>query len=824
MTRLLCLLWLCLTPVFLAPVFLTATLTLTLAPHPAAAQDVQLTEEDREIWERLATRAEEAVANARASTPAFESLRADLVRWREFFLDAQQANARSITTVERQINALGPVPEDGVESETVAIEREALNAQLAELQAPVRAAQVSYSRADGLVRAIDMIIRDRQAEELLAFGPSPLNPANWLPAVKVLTLSAEHLRGEFAIAWSSEIQKEKTKDALPLIVLLTLAGVVLVVRGRRWSRRMTTRVLGDDPGAGRWIAGFILSMGSLVVPLLGIHFMVRAFYATGLVGLRTDQALQLVLPAAFVWLFARWLAMRIFPAREARSLPLNLNESQRKAGRWFGSCLGLVAGLHFFLESFSSTGGWPEASIVTLLFPLLLVAALMLLRITQLLKAHCANEASGDEEETYRTRLTRVLVMGLAVLSVTSPLLAVVGYFKLAEFALFPALMSLQLLAALVILQRVVVEVYVLITGNRDGAGESLVPILIGFTMVVLCLPILALIWGARLTELTEVWSQLVKGFDIGGLRLSPTVFLTFAIVFVIGYTATRLLQGALRNTVLPKTRIDPGGQVAIVSGLGYVGIFLAAVVAITSAGIDLSSIAIVAGALSVGIGFGLQNIVSNFVSGIILLIERPISIGDWIEVGGVHGTVRNISVRSTVIETFDRSDVIVPNSDFVSGRVTNYTHGNTVGRVIVPVGVAYGSDTRRVEKILTEIARDHPMVLLSPPPFIVFQGFGADSMDFEIRAILRDVNYVLSARSDMNHEIARRFAEDGIEVPFAQRDIWIRNPEAIVPAPQGAKPAVSGADAASEQAHMTDEDLDVTGMDGDAAGDGDGR
>ena len=222
-------------------------------------------------------------------------------------------------------------------------------------------------------------------------------------------------------------------------------------------------------------------------------------------------------------------------------------------------------------------------------------------------------------------------------------------------------------------------------------------------------------------------------------------------IIFSIGYTLTRLLQSALRLSVLPNTKIDTGAQNALVTGVGYVGIFTAALIAITSMGLDLSSLAIVAGALSVGIGFGLQAIVSNFLSGIILLVERPIKVGDWIQVGAYSGYVSKIAVRATTIDTFDQANVIIPNADFISGTVTNMTHLSKRGRVKVPVGVAYDSDPVFVKEILMDIVSSNANILKSPGPSVFLLGFGPDSIDFEIRGILRDVNSITSTRSDIN-------------------------------------------------------------------------
>ncbi len=790
----------------------------------AEAQQQQAEQIDYEAWDRTALRAEEAVETERASTPALESLRSELVTWRQRFQNEEDANANTIATVQRQLNALGSAPEDGNESVEIAREREQLNARLAELQAPGKRAELAYSRADGLIRVIDQIIRDRQAEELLEFGPSPGNPSYWADAAKALFDSGTLVVEEFRSGLRNPVQRQETTRRLPVLVTLGLVGVLLLVRGRSWSRRLSRRILRDGQTAGRWISAFIVSLGSFVVPFIGFFLLMIMIQTSGLAGTHISQLLDELVRAALIFLAARWLATRVFPPDEMRGLPLNLGPEGRRAGRWYGASLGLATAVLHLLDRMMDVFGWSTSTANVIVFPILVTVAFLMWRLARLLKAHADAVKDDSGDETYRIKSTRILIRLVVVLAVVAPVLALVGYFALAKFLLYPSVLTMMLLAALLILQRVVVELYALITGNLEGAAESLIPVLVGAVLVLMSLPLFALIWGARMTDLTELWTQFVDGVYIGGTRISPVIFLTLATVFAAGFVATRLLQAALKNTVLPKTRIDMGGRNAIVSGVGYVGIFLAALIAITSAGIDLSSLAIVAGALSVGIGFGLQNIVSNFVAGIILLIERPISEGDWIEVGGQHGYVRHISVRSTRIETFDRTDVIVPNADFVSGTVTNYTRGNTVGRVIVPVGVAYGTDTRKVERILQDIAEAHPMVLANPSPAVVFQGFGESSMDFEIRAILRDVNWVLDVKSDMNHEIAKRFAEEGIEIPYAQRDIWLRNPETLTGRRTGSDPAPEPVSKSSHEARREHDLSDESGdADGNGGGDGDG-
>ena len=286
---------------------------------------------------------------------------------------------------------------------------------------------------------------------------------------------------------------------------------------------------------------------------------------------------------------------------------------------------------------------------------------------------------------------------------------------------------------------------------------------------------LLGLALGVEFSQYVELWVRFNEGLTLGDVNLTPTSILNFGVIFGLGYFATTVIQRIVKSTVLPKTKMDKGSQNALVSGVGYIGYTLAAVVALSSIGFNLSSIAIVAGALSVGIGFGLQTIVSNFVSGIILLVERPIKEGDWIEASGFSGTVKKISVRSTQIETFDRAMVVVPNSELIAGSVLNWTHSNETGRVRVSVGVSYDTDPKRVERLLLKVGKSHEMALKSPEPFVRFQQFGDSSLDFDLIIYVKDKNYMFQVRSELHYSIFELFKKEGIEIPFPQRDLNIK-------------------------------------------------
>ena len=259
-------------------------------------------------------------------------------------------------------------------------------------------------------------------------------------------------------------------------------------------------------------------------------------------------------------------------------------------------------------------------------------------------------------------------------------------------------------------------------------------------------------------------------------MQVSLAGVLASVIVFILGYFAAKLFQSWLDAQVLKPAGLSGGLRDSIRTGVGYIGIFMAALFALNYAGFNFANLALVAGAFSVGIGFGLQAVVSNFVSGLILLAERPIKIGDLVVVGGEEGYVRKISVRSTEIETFDRANVLIPNSAFITEKVKNWTLRNNTGRVAIGVGVSYGCDPRAVKALLLRVAHEHPNVMRTPDAFVDLESFGDDALNFKLYAYIYDLSKSISTRTDLRIAILEAFKTAGITIPSRQTDVTFKD------------------------------------------------
>ncbi|MEH6360889.1 MAG: DUF3772 domain-containing protein [Amylibacter sp.] len=773
-----------------------ATIGLILLFSFGAFAQTSATDIDTEKFRELATRAEGVVSNGQASTNALEILRSDLVKYRSQALGAQATRARRVATVQEQITALGAVPDnEAQEIGLVADRRAELNVQLAEARAPLIVVQEAFGRASGLIAEIDKIIRDRNRTALLELNKSPLNPTLLSEAASALVKQIQALGNEMNTEWASDLSKRVRRQNGPILLILIVVGLILVWPVTRWAGNRLKNERDKTPTQLGNVKRLLASIAVFFLPMIGLLLIFSAVYIADIFELRGDMFMNSI-PSAGLSLFgANWLARNLPRGKAITGDHANeIAKSAFKVRRLIWA-MGTVIAVSYLIYGLKDGANWSVDIISTILFPLIVLLGYCLFQIGRLISIYSTLLNVDVDTVSILERIATIFTWACYLTGLGGPLLAMFGYTNAGEMLVFSMSLTLALSVAIFLIYGLLVRfVSPTVTLAIDAVDQTterpsggLLRVALAFTLICLSIPVYALIWGARTADISGLWFTLNEGVALGDSRVSISDFLIFILIFFIGYSITKLLQSALRTTVLPNTRIESGAQNALVTGFGYIGIFLAALVAITTTRLDLSSITIVAGALSVGIGFGLQAIVSNFVSGIILLIERPVKIGDWVEIGAYSGSVRKVSVRSTSVETFDGATVIIPNADLIAGTVTNWTHGNVRGRVKVPVGVAYGTDPELVKEVLLSIADDHPMVLKLPKPAVIFMGFGADSMDFQLRGILRDINYVLSTASDMNFEIVKRFEENDIVIPFAQREVTIKNAQDFLP--QAKKP-----------------------------------
>lgn len=755
-------------------------LVFLLAPINAHAQ----TTFDIDAFNALASRAEKAVYGGQTSNDTLEQLRMSLSSARSAALETQSLRTGRSKIISDQIDALGPIPEDpDSEAKDIAELRASLAKQLAVAKAPLIVAEEAFRRANGLISEIDKTIRERSASAFLKLGVSPLSPNTWGSTISDIKKYFGQVRSEVVQSLNNPSSKVIRSNNLPGIIFFAILGLALTFPATKWvSQNMSIANQRHDAKLKK-VSYLAYSCLVFIAPLLGICFLIRSLEMLDMFGYRGEALTQAVMAMSVAVVSSYWLAHNLFKESGLTRELLGI-ASKRLVGAYSVTILmGVALGLYWLINNLIQTADLSETSIAVMEFPLILIGSYGLITFSQRVKMYRARLISEKRITPISDRLSSLVLMLTLATGLAGPISAAIGYSNIGSKLVFATILTLAVIFALFVIFTLIAFLFseIIIRNQNKNIQEStskgsLFNVFLAFILACCAIPLLALIWGARVVDIQDVWLSLKDGIVLGDTRISISDFITFVIIFFIGYTLTRLLQSALRLSVLPNTKIDTGAQNALVTGVGYIGIFFSALIAITSMGLDLSSLAIVAGALSVGIGFGLQAIVSNFLSGIILLVERPIKVGDWIQVGAYSGYVSKIAVRSTTIDTFDQANVIIPNADFISGTVTNMTHLSKRGRVKVPVGVAYDSDPVFVKEILMDIVSSNANILKSPGPSVFLLGFGPDSIDFEIRGILRDVNSITSTRSEINFEILRRFAQEGIEIPFGQRDITIKN------------------------------------------------
>ncbi len=396
--------------------------------------------------------------------------------------------------------------------------------------------------------------------------------------------------------------------------------------------------------------------------------------------------------------------------------------------------------------------------------------------------------------EGWRDRWALLLLLSLAVFS--GGIVAGFGYINLGTLVIVGIAYTLMLLGVTLVLIKFFSDLFdgldeghyrwqqtlrrvIGLKGAEYVPGLGWIRLAVNFVLLICAGLLLLRIWDANENVTSDILEYFTQGFQVGSVTIVPSHLLYAIFVLALLLTLTGWLKNKLNTRWLVKAHMEPSAREALVTTFGYVGVAIAVMVALSFAGIKFANFAMIAGALSVGVGFGLQNIVNNFVSGIIMLVERPVRTGDWIVVGSTEGYVQRISIRTTIIRTFDRADVIVPNSDLISGQVTNWTLGNIWGRLKISIGVAYSSDVETVIETLLEVANNNADVIKGnpqlPDPYVLFLDFGDSSLDFELRVIIRDVNQRRRVTSDINRAINAAFNKQGIEIPFPQRDINFR-------------------------------------------------
>ncbi len=737
-------------------------------------------------WQTALDRLEEALRRPNLRYNELNSYRDELLALRADAEQFWQKLQSPLDTVEQQVQKLPPPPAQGQppELEQAALFRAELTYHMGILTSARNSLDGTQARVNQLINTIQDIRRKNFTNNLFQPVPGVLSAPTWETVPEYTILAWNRVRGALE-SWWNGIHDQEGTVVLACIALAIWLGLSLFAwRGVSWLRRWPS---GTEPPFWRRAssaAGVILLRSlPLVIAVVFLYNAVEEaqpmpenvgwiFYALG----RSIITIVVVNALVITVLAPRTSHWRLIPASDSAAL--------RIAGLVL--TLALLYGATTFIYAVTRIVQAPFSLTLALNLPANLLVALLVVAI---LRTPLREQRAEGLPSLSWLRALRLPFLLIAISIIVT---ALTGYLALSRFIAQQLIVTGSILAVVYLLLLWADGLAEGMSDETSAAGSWLksagldqnqrgrlaVPLslLLKFAVLICSVPLILIQWGYPWGDIIELYRQLFFGFHIGNTQVSLAAILAAIIVFVLGYFAAKLFQQWLDAQVLKPAGLSLGLRDSIRTSVGYIGVFAAALIALSYAGFNLSNLAIVAGAFSVGIGFGLQSVVSNFVSGLILLAERPIKVGDLVVVGGEEGYVRKISVRSTEIETFDRANVLIPNSYFITEKVKNWTLRNNTGRVTIQVGVAYGCDPRAVKAILLKAAQDNLDVMPTPEPFVDFEDFGADTLNFKLYAFVHDLNKRISTRTDLRIAILDAFNAAGIVIPARQTDITVRD------------------------------------------------
>ncbi|MGO9545319.1 MAG: mechanosensitive ion channel family protein [Rhodomicrobium sp.] len=737
-------------------------------------------------WQDGLNQIEQGMNDPKADGKALNDYRTELFKLRANGEEFGNKLQPILNSANEDVQGLPPAPEKGAmpEPEQAAISREEANAYLAYLTSTHAALDRTQNRISKLLGQLLDIRRTRVANNLFRRSSGAFFPETWKSAPGQILGLITKVRNAVVEWWRFEDDQAVSfaEVALAAWLGLSVLGLLGVRRLRRWK---------DDCGEPPFwrrasdAAGVIL-LRSLpaILPLVFLYNAVDQIqtlpvdigwlFYSGARSIIVVVVVNALISTALSPGDSRW---RLIPASNAAAVRI--------------STLILTVALIYGAATFVLTAAFlfkaPDSPKLALtLFPNTIIALL--------LAAILATPLNKERDEGLpsiswlRTLRIPIWIIAFAIVATGAA-----GYLSLSRFITQQLIVTGAILAIVYLLLLWADGVAQAMVNESSSVGSWLatvpkldqgsrqrlsvpVSLLLKFAVLLSAIPLILNQWQFAWADILEWYRQLFFGFRIGSTQVSLAALLASIVVFVLGYFAAKFFQRWLDNQVLKPAGLSGGLRDSIRTGVGYIGVFAAALFSLSYAGFSLSNFAIVAGAFSVGIGFGLQSVVNNFVSGLILLAERPIKVGDLVIVGGEEGYVRKISVRSTEIETSDRANVLIPNSFFISEKVKNWTLRNNTGRVAISVGAGFGSDPRKVKEILLHTAQAHPNVMRSPAPFVDFEDFDSDTLNFKLYAYIYDLEKSVDTRTDLRIAILDALTAAGIAIPSRQTDVNLRN------------------------------------------------